>query len=144
MWKFQSIDDWDAISLHDCRVTHISEQDNDISLHFSDGYWIIETNIQNPYNKTFGTNNSQLTFVNSYCKKINVDNKQIAWDEFCSKINSNQWEFECITESYINKKCNYEGWVWFDESPYHLDCFLEFSYHNVIYSWNKICEDRPC
>lgn len=143
MWKFQAINDWDTISLHDCQVTCINEQDNNISLHFTDGYWIIESNSQNPYKKTLSTNDSLLTFMNACCEKVKVDNKQMTWEEFYSKINSSKWKFECITENYTNRKSTYEGWVWFNKKPYHLDCFLEFSYHDVIYNWNEICEDRP-
>ena len=36
MWKFQAADEWHTISLHDCRITNITEQNNNIILKFSD------------------------------------------------------------------------------------------------------------
>jgi len=143
MWKYEAVNNWGTISLHDCRITEITEIEKDIVFAFSDGYWIIETNTQNPYKKTLGTNSSSLTLTNAKCEKVEIDNKAITWSEFCLKVNVDKWEFECITESYSNNKCTYEGWIWFDNKPYHLDCCLEFSIDRVIYNWNEIMEDRP-
>lgn len=144
MWKFEAVDEWSTISLHDCRITGINTHDNNIALDFADGYWIVETNPQNPYNKTLATDeNARLTLQQACCTKLTVDDQPADWPEFCTKLNSGIWEFECITESYKGGQCVYDGWLWFDSEPFHRDCHLEFTFKSIVYNWNKLCEDRP-
>lgn len=144
MCKYKAIDEWGTISLHDCRITSIHEDGDNIICRFAEGYWIVETNAQNPYKKTLGTNdNAQLTLINARCEKIMVDEKEMTWEEFCAYINIDAWEFECITEEHAHQKCIYYGWLWFNEEPFHRDCELHFNCQHVEYAWNDICEDRP-
>ena len=142
MWKYRSTNDWDNISLHDCRFTHISEGENDITFELAEGYWIWDTNEQNPYKKILGTDKSRLTLTNAAFIKAEVEGQAMAWEDYCLKINSGEWKFECINENYNDQKCVYEGWVWFHGEPYHFDCRLEFTFQNAVYHWNKICENR--
>ncbi|MCL2779815.1 MAG: hypothetical protein FWD73_17630 [Polyangiaceae bacterium] len=62
-WKYRAINDFASICLHDCWVTHIGEQGNAIIFGFSDGFWIVETNVQNPYKRTLRTGKSKLAFL---------------------------------------------------------------------------------
>ena len=152
MWKNLAVDDWSTISLHDCRVTAISEQKNNIILLFGDdGYWIIETNKLNPHNKTLRTDNSQLTFVKGNCSRVLVENTaldgklavwhEVSWKEFCQNINSKKWSFEIVREFYAySKECIYQGYLYSDEAP--VACQLEFEFEKTLYEWNKIREDR--
>jgi hypothetical protein len=86
---------------------------------------------------------AKLTFTNISGLKIMLDGKDFTWDEFCQKINSGQWEFECIDEKYESSQCLYEGWVWFDREPYHQELLMSFSYGDAVYQWDTIREDRP-
>lgn len=144
MWPYEAIDAWGSISLHDCRITGICVQDNNIICDFAEGYWIAETDPRNTYKKTLGTDdNSQITLTAAYCEKVEINDTLSAWDEFCTKINAGEWEFECITSEYDHNKWTCDGWVWFDDEPFHLDCRLEFVFKHIIYNWNTICADRP-
>ena len=143
MWKYKGMDQWDTISLHDCRITTICAKDKDILLGFAEGYWIVETNPQNPYGKTLRTGEAELAFTGAKCEKVEVDDKEMLWGEFCQKINSENWEFECITEEFQEGKCVFWGWVWAKGNPIHQNCHLHFSFDHRIYHWNLILEDRP-
>ena len=35
------------------------------------------------------------------------------------------------------------GYVWFKKKPYEYECQIRLFFNTMIYSWNKICEDRP-
>ena len=153
MWNFQAVDNWRTISLHDCRLTNIVKQNDNIILNFSDGFWIVETNKQNPHKKTLRTNdNSQLTLIKSACSRILVEEhktfpavwREITWNEFCKNINSGKWEFECIRELYAySQECIYQGEIFSDKAPFHVGCQIEFEFLKILYEWNIICEDRP-
>ena len=144
MWKFQASYEYDAISLHDCRITNIATNGSNIILNFADGYWISQTNPQNPYGKTLKTDASCLVLVGGDCKDIVFGGKKFSWDEFCSNINSEKWNFECITECYSDNKLVYAGWIWIGER-YHQpnpECHIWLEFQSLIYNWDIICEGR--
>ena len=144
MWKFQANYKYGEISLHDCRITSIAESNGDIILNFEDGYWVTTTNPQNPYGKVLRTDASRLVLVGGSCEDVIFNGKKFLWDEFCSKINSGKWSYECITECYTDTKIVYHGWVWERKRSHQPDpeCQIWLTYQSLIYNWNKIREDR--
>lgn len=53
MWKYTAENDYPNISLHDCRISNVLIDNNDIVFEFDDnGFWILENNCQNPFKKT--------------------------------------------------------------------------------------------
>ena len=61
---------------------------------------------------------------------------------FATQINNGRWQFEFVDELYAWHTAVFNGWLWFDKKPYHLECQLQLSFEDMIYSWNKIWEDR--
>jgi len=140
---YHAVNEWETISLHDCRIIKIQRDKQNITCYFKDGFWITENNRQNDYEKTLATDDeSQIIFINSHCDRVEVNNNEISWETFFQKVNSLEWEFECISEEYSEKGCIYDGWVWFDQEPYHYDARLRFVFDELHYGWNKICENR--
>lgn len=138
-----AINEWDTISLHDCRINFIAEENHNITFHFVDGYWITEKNSHNVYKKTLGTDDkAQVTMKDAHCNSIVVNDEIISWHEFSRKINDSEWEFECVSETY-GEIAVYDGWIWFQKEPYHFESKLQFTYSQMVYEWNSICEDRP-
>jgi len=107
-------------------------------------YMIVESNPQNPYNKTTKTGTSSLTLVNANCADVVFGGKNFSWDEFCSRINSGKWNFECITECYSNNKSVYVGWVFVGDVCYtpNPECHIWFTFQDLIYNWNVIHKGR--
>jgi len=144
MWKYDAINEQSTISLHDCRITHIDEQNGNISFSFMDGFWIVETNAQNPFQKTLRTEDgAKLTLTNANCVMVVMEKKIIRWHDFWQKINGGEWQFECIHENYTAGQVKYDGWIWFKEKPCHRNSSLKLNYDDAIYQWNEIREDRP-
>lgn len=46
-WKFQS-EDWETISLHDCRISSIEQKGDNIVLSFAEGFNVERENARNP------------------------------------------------------------------------------------------------
>ncbi|MCL1918220.1 MAG: hypothetical protein FWG14_07885 [Peptococcaceae bacterium] len=144
MWKYEAVNEYNTISLHDCYIMHIDEQDGNIIFSFERGFWIIETNNKNPFHKTLRTEDgAKLTLTNANCVEILFEDKNISWHEFCRRINADEWKFECIHDNYTANQCAYEGWIYFDKEPYHMELGLKFTFGDAIYHWNEICENRP-
>lgn len=157
MFHYQAINEWDSISLHDCYVTKIQKQDDLLTFFFDDGFWIIETNPQNPYKKTLSTSASMLQFKNpqqanlSFCKpETNKEklfaqkNAPLSLDVLINRLDADEWACEIITENHSDWKHGwYYGWFHFKAAPFHIPFELSLSFEEVRYTWNEICENRP-
>lgn len=158
MWKYSAINDYNNISLHDSSAVNASIENNDITLTFEDGFWILKTNNKNPYKKTLRTDQSQIlfhkigfSFSNIYLfkelevfrKKIYTRRIKISFEEFCRKIDSGEWEFEFVDEAYGYNRAVFDGFVYTKNRHYSTECQITLSYKEMIYSWNEIREDRP-
>jgi hypothetical protein len=157
LWNYTSKNDWENMSLHDCRIMKISILDTDTVFEFNDnGFWITETNNQNPYKRTLRTEKSQLTLTNCHCITLKITERQwllskflrnkkvhIPWLDLCSKINANEYQFEFINEIHQKGLVRYEGILHSNNEPYSLNCQLKFRFDEMVYGWNKIDENKP-
>lgn len=159
MWKYTAENDYPNISLHDCRISNVLIDKNDIVFEFDDkGFWIVENNSQNPFNKTLRTDKSEIRFKDIYVdftriyyyktyhlfkKAIFTKRIELTIEQFASKINNSNWKFEFVEELYAWSRAGFDGFVWFDKKPYEYECQIRLFFNTMIYSWNKICEDRP-
>jgi len=144
MWNFKSRYEYGAFSLHDCYVTGVVNNDANIELHFSDGYWISETNRQNLHEKTLRTDASCLMLLNANNEDAFFRGEKLCWNVFCSNINAGQWRFECNVAHYKDDKFVIQGWLSMGDhanQPYPELC-LWFAHQGLIYHWNAIREDR--
>jgi len=161
MWKYFSISDCDkinlhnAISLHDCYVTKIIA-DKDLMFEFSDGFWIVETNKQNPYGQTLRTDKSQIYFTefdidNIYIFKkfsilrriIRTSRIEVSLEKLISNINSGKWQLEIIDEFHKGSNVLFNTSLYLENRSKHMECQIIIEYKKMNYFWNNICEDRP-
>lgn len=149
MSKQCSINSWNIISLHDCRVTHIKQFQQNIVLIFSEGFWLKADHPENKSGKIIGTDKSQVTLKQGKFDEILLQNDlnqslfdTISSEQFINKIISSEWEFEIIDESFQDHKVTYSGWVWFEREPFHKDCQITCSFGEVEYCWCGLMEDR--
>lgn len=140
-------------------MTKVAVDNKDIIFEFDDnGFWVIENNKHNPFGKTLRTDKSELRFVNCdsdftsiyifkvfylFRKPVLTNRIEISLEDLTSQINSGKWQFEFIDELYAWDKAEFNGWLWFGKKPYHMECQLQLSFEDMLYSWNKICEDKP-
>jgi|GEM_PF-2222494 len=144
MWNFEASYKYGDFSLHDCRITGIENNHGNIILNFSDGYWIIESNPQNPYNKTIKTGASSLTLVNARCEDIIFGGKKFSWNDLVQNINSGKWSFECNAECYSDNKSVYLGFVCVGKVYYtpNPECHIWFTFQELVYNWNTVHKGR--
>jgi len=144
IWKNQEEYKYDKFSLHDCRVTSIVENDGNIELHFSDGFYICESHPENPYSRAHRTNAACVTLLNATCESIFHAGKKFSWNDFCSNINAGKWRFECLTECYADNRLVYEGLLHDKHGELNPDagCNIWLTFQKIVCKWNIVCEQK--
>ena len=138
MYKHQSAPR-QGISLHDCFVTRIATDDQQITLHFADGFWVA-----NPKD-LFRTSASIVTFTRGIVEDVLcLDNKIISWEELCQKLNAGQWSVELINEYYRPRQGVLGGFLYDTTKRKHTttSIALWLAFEDVCFYWNEIREDR--
>ena len=162
MWKYTSENDYPNIILHDCYIVKATVEDNDLIIEFKEhdflhGFWINEINKQNPFGKTLRTDKALIRFVNfdfdsiyifkTIClfrRFIFTRRVEVSFEKFIENLNIGKWQFEFIDEFYAgNYGALFNGWVYFNDGKSHYDCQIQLRFTKMVYSWNKICEDKP-
>lgn len=159
MWKYSAKNAYPGIILHDCRIIKVRIDGRDLVFEFDDsGFWVLEDNKQNPFGKTLRTDRSEVRFTNYdaasvqiyifkrfylFGKLILTKRVEVGLDEFALEINRGKWQYECVDELYAWRRACFNGYVWLDRRPYHYECQINLFFDEMLYSWNKICEDKP-
>jgi hypothetical protein len=147
------------IILHDCIIEKVMIENEIITFEFDDsGFWIGADNPQNPYQKILRTDKAEVKFTDCDLdfssvrvfkqkrfirKTIFTTANNISLYDFASLINSGKYRFEFVDEYYASRSAMFGGYLRTERKPYHVECQLEMRYTDMIYSWNRICEDRP-
>ncbi len=139
------------VSLHDCKATKVSLEDEILSFSFPDGFWV--RNKDNTDKKLFYTDEGQVNFMLLYADDIAVtiyiftekDGKIIreecTIEKFMSQINNGLCSLEFLY-SYIGYQTfKFDCWIWFDKEPYHKECELIISAQEIVYQWNNLYEE---
>ncbi len=161
MWKFSSENDYPDIILHDCVVTKITLDGDDLVMEFDDyGFWIGENNKQNPFGNMLRTEKSELRFVdfdtwsniyifkryNLFRKFFHTSRIDLSLEKLISNVNSGKWTFEFIYEYYTSSTqalAIFNGCINVKNKRKNYDCQIESDCSKMVYSWNKIREDAP-
>lgn len=159
MWKYNVKNAYPGIILHDCRIVKVWKDNCDIVLEFdNNGFWIVGDNKDNPFGKTLRTDKSEIRFANYeaddvqiyifktfhlFGKSILTKRIEVPLDKFITGINGGKWQFECVDELYAWNRACFKGYVWLGKRPYHYECQINLFFNEMVYSWNKICEDKP-
>lgn len=139
------------ISLHDCRATKASLENNILSLYFSEGIDIDAAHPDNPYQQSAYTGEARLDFqllyqpdaaVTIYIFTEESDTRDIR--EFCelsqflNDINNGRYELEFLYTYHAYQTVLYTCWLWMEEPPYHKECYLFISVKQTDYYWNEM------
>lgn len=151
MYKYFDKNENDDISLHDCRATSILFSRKKLTFTFPDGFWVGETNNQNPYGKALCTDESVVEFkllhedITIYIfteEKDKTIREEWELKEFADRINKRTWELEFLYSYKGYHSIIFECMIWFDEAPYSKECVLIISTDDITYGWNDICENK--
>lgn len=77
MYKFIEKSENSNISLHDCRATRASYEEEYLKFVFKDGFWVGEKNSKNPYGKIVSTDQAEVEF-----HVLDEDVTVYKWNEF--------------------------------------------------------------
>jgi len=145
------------ISLLDCAVDDISQENEDVIFEFNNGFWILENHEQNQYKETLCTCKSQLRFTN-----VNLENSdiymfkqirlfglrvstvriKIKFPIFCARINRGDWQFIFKDEVYDDIRAIFDGFIYSKPKQCYRKCQIVLENEGTVYSWSEICPDK--
>lgn len=155
MWKYTEVNQWNTISLHDCRSDSIHIDGNDLIVDFPDGFWILPQNQHSSYSLAVKTGPSQLCFkdyamdaVRLYkttrlfrcpilCRRICIEP-----DQLLEKVNDGKHELEFLWEFQGGTPRLYQCWLWRNNRGLEAECQFEITASAIEYQWNEILPDR--
>lgn len=131
------------VGLHDCRIDHIKCNNQNIVFEFSNGYYVLE----NKEPKLTGSAEMKCHIIDEEIDGISVfiyrkdsSGKVVRedWsDNFIAAVNDGTFEFEFVTTYRSYQHILFKGYVWFDVTPYHMECEIELHTDDIFYSWNE-------
>ncbi len=159
MWKYSTKNDYPIIILHDCCIENITIDGHNIVFDFDEnGFWVSGNSKYNSDEKTLRTDKSEVQFTNCdfdfiriyiyntyriFGKPFFTRRIELPLKKLSTLINSRKWQFEFIDELYAWHEAFFIGLLRSKSKPYHIECQIHFSYEDMLYCWNKVCEDRP-
>lgn len=143
------------ICLHDCHAEKMAFDDGVLSFIFPEGFWVFPEHPLNHSDNTVRTNSSQADFqildkeidgISVYVFQKNRRGKviRVDWEpeNFINAVNAGDFRVEFLTRFKSYQFYLFKCWVWYDKSPYHLECEILLHSENVSYCWNELRYDR--
>lgn len=155
LWTFKAVNDVTGLSLHDCRVTQMRTQANNLVLDFANGFWITAQNQHNPYGETLRTDASQVRIIGfdieeiyifctvSLCgRHIATLRKSLPLNRLQAQINSGRWRLELIDSFYGGGRLLWNAYILSGNETSSQECQLMLGYRDMECGWNRICRDK--
>ena len=159
MWKHTELDEYNTISLHDCKATSISMEGSDLIFDFPDGFWITPASNHIIHDFPIKTGPAQLCihgifeeasfFAIDIYKTIRIFGKPIFcyrlqpdYPMFLKMIQTGKYDLEFITEYHASISAIYQCWIWKKNSGVYAECQFELTAKSIEYRWNEIRYDR--
>lgn len=156
MWKESGINKYPDIILHDCVITNIEKNGDDIAVNFDEWGFAIKDIETGMY---YRTDPSQIVIKECYIDNISI--KEIRTQQlseelffetvydiepkrFMKKINKGKWKFEVVYEYYSYGGALYIGQV--DnkkKGKKSFWCCVELQFKELLYLWNEIRYEYP-
>ncbi len=152
MLNYSATNDYRNISLRDCTVNDISQENDDVIFEFNNGFWILETNELNQYERTQCTDKSTLRFLNVNLEasdiymfkpirlswaRINTVRIKIKFPIFCARINRGDWQFIFKDEVYDDIRAVFDGYIYSKLKKRYRKCQIVLENEGTVYSWNE-------
>ena len=144
------------ISLHDCFADAVTLQRNILTFHFSEGFYLRETQAQKPFQELAHTGESEMRIqllytnpdVNITIYLINEEYEgtyryEISLEEFMKRIRQDeQLEFLYAYQGMDTDDILFRCELHFDKHPYRRECILIISAKEISYHWNEIFQEN--
>ncbi len=144
------------ISLHDCFADAVTLQRNILTFHFSEGFYLRETQAQKPFQELAHTGESEMRIqllytnpdVNITIYLINEEYEgtyryEISLEEFMKRIRQGeQLEFLYAYQGMDTDDILFRCELHFDKHPYRRECILIISAKEISYHWNEIFQEN--
>jgi hypothetical protein len=145
------------ISLCDCTVNDISQENDDVIFDFDNGFWLLQKNELNQFVRNAHTDKSSLRFSNVSLEasdiymfkpirlfgiRISTVRIKIKFPIFCARINRGDWQFIFKDEIYDDIRAVFDGYIYSKLKRRYRKCQIVFENEGTVYSWNEICGDR--
>lgn len=141
---------YDIISLHDCVISEMQIQDDDLILKFDNGFWLLADAEQNIYHETVRTGKAELCIkeyedITLYRFKplrlfqwvLSTTRINISLETMMRKINNGEWRAEIKEEWYGKYGCLLSG-IMGKQDEFQMDLFCK----EFEYSWDELRSDR--
>lgn len=157
MLNFTASNDYRIICLRDCTVNDISQENDDVIFEFNDGFWLLENNDPNKFERAVHTDKSTLRFTNVNLEasdiymfkqirisgiRISTVRIKIKFPIFCGRINRGDWQFIFKDEVYDDIRAVFDGYIYSKLKKRYRKCQIVLENESTVYSWNQISEDR--
>lgn len=141
---------YDIIGLHDCVISEMQIQDDDLILKFDNGFWLLEDAEQNIYHETVRTGRSELRIkgyedITLYRFKplrlfrwtLSTTRINISLETLIQRINNGEWQAEITDEWYGEYGCLLGG-VMGKREEFMMNLYCK----GFEYSWDELRGDR--
>lgn len=145
------------ISLHDCRITKVDENQDALLIYFDDGFWLLPDTVYNRENDPIRTGNALLCLNNaqveslaiyrdSYLNKLfhtgGIRGQKYVLDneKLTEVVNYKKYQLEIVDEYYYNSDLLFSGCM-LKKNNYTKNGFvLSIRYDSWTYMWND-CDE---
>lgn len=162
MWKESGINKYPEIMLHDCLITNIEKEGEDIIVDFGKykksfekyGFWISDSE----KNMSYRTGESQI-IIKGYNDLLikEIRKHQLSLPEgllmdtiydikpecFMKNIHKGEWRFEVVKEFYEYRRALYIGKIRIKKKKQPtFGCCVQLDYKELVYLWNEVRYDH--
>lgn len=155
MWKYCE-NKTNDLSFHDCVVTRLFIDSDDLIMEFNDGFWVVGNTQHNTNNETYRSDSSQLKLINYDVANIYVYNKtrlftrlintrriSLELEILIANVNSGKWELEFLSEYRTYRGVFFTCLILSKKRPYMRECQLFLDHDEMKCYWNNLCLDKP-
>jgi hypothetical protein len=141
-----------SISLNDCTVNDISQENDDVIFEFNEGFWLLQKDEQNGLTSRARTDKSTLRFTNVNLEaidiymfkpiklsgiRINTVRIKIKFPIFCGRINRGDWQFIFKDEVYDEMRAVFDGYIYSKLKRHYRKCQIVIENEGTVYSWDN-------
>lgn len=159
MWKYAENNCCETISLHDCRVNAISQENNSIVFNFYDGFWLLPKHELNPKTVPVRTGRAQLLMegcddqvldrivlfkrLSFLGRTVLTYTKEINQQQLAEMLNGGGYQLEFLWQYRQGTNQMHQCVLWGKSGRnYWTECQLFLTALSCEYRWNEILLDR--
>ena len=147
----------ECISLHDCVVNRATLADDNLSLTFDNGFWLLGGTKYNTAENTVRTDRSEFKLIHFdkemstfsiskrhalFGKHICTTQHKIDVENMIEKINHGEWALEFVDQFHAYHGMMILGVIRLKKKPWWIEFQWSIDCEKSEYSWNCICPEK--